>query len=538
MASLASHGSWLVVEDHVPSDGLFERVARGARDLLVAAPQRKSRPVVIEEGRSPFCTVVTGCAVVFSCAKLPRVRVIVLMTVFASAGRACEPYMTQSEFHVGRLVAIGACYGTMSPYQWKARRLMVKLRQIFPFLRGVACLAAKGLSRGIVDRHAHRELAFMYVLVTARAAERIEVIWSCLQTWCRLVAFVAGHSFVSPGQRETGLLVLCERVICTLEGCAGVALLTAVAPWNAGELAGMLILVAINTEQILQLELCLFACRDMAGGARHCRMRKDQGKASLRVIRKRECRGAPARDGVTTFAAATVGALQKLSPVRIGLMAICAGVVGNRRLKVSTLVTRQAWDIQMFTEQRKVCLRVVKGSHEAGLLPGRGVVAGIASLLELAFMRILMTIRTVGESDSCVARLAVGSRSVAAGTLHRTVLTGKWEAGSGVVEVLAIDRRCLPVGGRVAVRAIGPESALVMVHVASDAVGHQAEPGAIQVLAGEQRACLRGNMLWGVTGTAAHAYMFAFEWVAGFRMVEPLWGWVPVQHLEINAIVI
>ena len=121
--------------------------------------------------------------------------------------------MKQRQFHVGRLVAINACYGTMRPGQGKARHFMVKLRQVFPFPGCVACFASQRLPRGIVRRHADRKLAFMYIRMTTGAGELIEVIRSYLQSWCRLVAFVARHPFVSPGQRKTGLLVFCQRVV-------------------------------------------------------------------------------------------------------------------------------------------------------------------------------------------------------------------------------------------------------------------------------------------------------------------------------------
>jgi hypothetical protein len=262
-------------------------------------------------------------------------------------------------------------------------------------------------------------------------------------------------------------------------------------------------------------------------------MRKDQGKAGLRVIRKREGGGAPAIDGMTALASATVGALEKLPCVGIRFMAISAGVVGYRSLEVSTLVASEAWDIEMFAEQRKVGLRVVEARCKGGLHPGGCVVAGLAPLLECAFMRIFMAVRTVGEIDSCVAGLAVEACGVALSALNVTVFTSKWEASLGMVEVLAINTRCLPVCCRMAACAVGSESPLVLVLVAGDAVWHQAEPCNVQLFTREQRARWRGNMLCGVAGTTAHTYMFAVEGEASCCVVKPFRGGVPVDHLEL-----
>ena len=77
-----------------------------------------------------------------------------------------------------------------------------------------------------------------------------------------------------------------------------------------------------------------------------------------------------------------------------------------------------------------------------------------------------------------------------------------------------------------------------MVDMTRDAIGLEAEPGAVEILAAEQRASLRGNMLCAVTGTTTHAYMLAVERVARFPMVEPFRRGVPVQHREIDSIVI
>jgi hypothetical protein len=94
----------------------------------------------------------------------------------------------------------------------------------------------------------------------------------------------------------------------------------------------------------------------MAGGTGHRCVREDQGKAGLRVIGEGEGGWAPTVHRMTTLATATVSATQKLSCMGIRLVAIGAGVVGDRGFEVSALMTRKAGDLEVFAEQRKVCL--------------------------------------------------------------------------------------------------------------------------------------------------------------------------------------
>src|ERR1035441_4328952 len=83
--------------------------------------------------------------------------------------------------------------------------------------------------------------------------------------------------------------------------------------------------------------------------------------------------------------------------MRIGLMAICACVVRNWRLEISSRVARHARYVDMFAEQGKLSLRMIECRCKAGLLPSRRGVAGIASLLELTLVRISMAVRTACE---------------------------------------------------------------------------------------------------------------------------------------------
>ena len=123
------------------------------------------------------------------------------------------------------------------------------------------------------------------------------------------VTLVAGHRLVAPGQRETGLLVLLQSEVCCLERGAIVTLLAAVPPRSACKLSVVFILVAVHADCKLDLEPRLLTCGRMAGSALDGCVRKDQGKASLRVICNVKRGRAPTLHSVAALAAATVGTL-------------------------------------------------------------------------------------------------------------------------------------------------------------------------------------------------------------------------------------
>lgn len=107
-----------------------------------------------------------------------------------------------------------------------------------------------------------------------------------------------------------------------------------------------------------------------------------------------------------------------------------------------------------------------------------------------------------------------------------------------VVEVLFVYSGSLPVGGRMALHAIGSKSPLMLVFMANGASGREAHPGAIQVLGRERRTRRGGNVLRTVAGAAANAGVLAVEHVPGLRVVESLGRGLPVNHLKLHSVVI
>jgi len=135
-----------------------------------------------------------------------------------------------------------------------------------------------------------------------------------------------------------------------------VTLFAAVLPGSGGELALVLILVAIQALRKLDFVLGFLAGRDVTCSALDCGMREGQRKLGLRMIRVRESARNPSLDGVAAFAAAFVASLEELAAMGIGLVAIRTVVVWDRRLEVSSLVAGFARDGNVLAEQGEVRL--------------------------------------------------------------------------------------------------------------------------------------------------------------------------------------
>jgi len=189
------------------------------------------------------------------------------------------------QLHVRWLVAIGAGHGAMRTLERKLCPGMVKLRQILPLFCRVAGHAAQGLSFGIQPRHAIGELTFMDILVTACAAQLLEVIYRRLFTDWRFVAVVARHCLMAARQRPIRLLVFGKVEVRSLEGRPVVALLAAVEPRRGRELAYVLVLVAIDAKLELESVLGRLAGRRVAILALDLGMRRYQGELGPGVVR-------------------------------------------------------------------------------------------------------------------------------------------------------------------------------------------------------------------------------------------------------------
>jgi hypothetical protein len=72
---------------------------------------------------------------------------------------------------------------------------------------------------------------------------------------------------------------------------------------------------------------------------------------------------------VATFALAPIGAMRKLSRMRIGFVTVGACLMRDRSFEVATLVAALAIHLEVFAEKRKAGLRMVECGGEVRLLP-------------------------------------------------------------------------------------------------------------------------------------------------------------------------
>jgi hypothetical protein len=107
-----------------------------------------------------------------------------------------------------------------------------------------------------------------------------------------------------------------------------------------------------------------------------------------------------------------------------------------------------------------------------------------------------------------------------------------------MVEVLAIDRGGFPIDRRMTPGTIVPESALMVVFVASTTCRRKPEPRVSKILSGKKRALRRGDVLRGMARAAAHTGVFAFERIACLGVIETRGCRIPMDHVEVHAIMV
>lgn len=107
-----------------------------------------------------------------------------------------------------------------------------------------------------------------------------------------------------------------------------------------------------------------------------------------------------------------------------------------------------------------------------------------------------------------------------------------------VVEGVGVDLRALPVRSRMALRAVCPETALMLVLMATDAIRRQPEPGLTQILRCEKPAPRLNNVCRLMARPAANAGVLALQHITSLRMIESLGSRVPMQQREVRPIVI
>ena len=160
------------------------------------------------------------------------------------------------------------------------------------------------------------------------------------------------------------------------------------------------------------------------------------------MVGNRERRWAPPIQRVAALAFSSVRSLRELPAVRIRRVAISALRVRNLSLEIPALVARFTGHSQVFSNEWIVRLRVIERLSKRCLFPSGCAVARLARLVELTFVRIAMTIRTVFEFDARILRLSIRARRMAAFALDVPMLAGERIARLRVVERLLIKVLC------------------------------------------------------------------------------------------------
>lgn len=332
--------------------------------------------------------------------------------------------------------------------------------------------------------------------------------------------------------------MLLDRVAGCFECRPIVALLAAVAPRLTRELALMFIAMAVNAGRELDFEFRCGSRQCVASSAANIGMRKIERETGLRMIRDRKCRRAPALHRMAAFATTAILTFCKLSAVRIWFVAVGALLMWNRRFEISSGMTTQTLNIEMFPEQWETGLRVIERFGKARSLPRRRCMAGLASLLKQSVVGVAMTIRTAREREASVSSTSIRSRRMAALALHLLVLSGQRVLRLRMIKCLLVDACGLPFRRRMALCAIDTESALVNIFVTAGASWRQSHPCVVQIFARKERSLRRCDVLRIVARPAAYAHMFAVQDKAGRRVIESLRSRSPMHHLKVDAVVI
>lgn len=360
----------------------------------------------------------------------------------------------------------------------------------------------------------------MDVLMASRARNALEVIKGYRRTEHRLMAIVACHGHVRACQWIGALLVHRDGIVGNFPGGAVVALLAPVLPRGSRELAVVFILVAIEAARKRHFVNRLLSRRDVALGALHLAMRRDQCELRPGVLDRGKGRGLPSLYRVAAFALSSVCAFGKLPAMRIRPVTIGAELIGDRSLEVCCLVAINTTHFSVLAQERKGRRRMVEGGLESRLLPCRGRVARCAVLFKFALVRVRMAGRTGVELKAGVARPSVRAGGMALLTGDGPVKPGERVMRSGVVEALLLNLGVFPIGRVMALRAGRPEAALMLVLVAGHALRRKAEVGMTQVLLLQEPAGRCGDVFSLVAGTAGHAHMLPIQRESCLRVIE------------------
>ena len=470
----------------------------------------RGRPALVHMAIPTFCDSVLGN-------KLAAVRI--RMTGFAILRRSLELNLVGTGRH---LVTFITCDRAMGSKQSKFCFRMVKASNVDPGSGAVACFAAQRRSIGALLRHALLEFSLVGIHVTGRASavlemERQNLVYSSAEAG--FVALRAGDGHVSSGQHIAGVLMLGNGERRAMKILYRVAILATVLVRRGGKLLVMRILMAIRAGREFHFVDGVFSGRRVALVASNGRMFSFERIMRCRVLLHAKLRWFPPFHGVALRTLSFARPRLELSFMWIGSMANCALGKGQGLLEIASGVAVAATDLQVHSQERVFCFRMIELHRGIHFFPTGGRMAGFARSLESAFVRI----GVAGDAGiefypRELHRLVGTSREVALLAGHLGVHSGQRILCLRMVELLGL----FPVGHIVAALAVGAELSLVDVLMAGDAILREAQKGLREVLLLNQRA-LRGNHVRRrMALLARHGRVFFYEWVASLAMIELL----------------
>lgn len=226
---------------------------------------------------------------------------------------------------------------------------MVEAGQVIPSLGRVTRLAAQRSAGDIELLHARGELTSMRIGVAADATQVVEVERSGASAGRRPVTVDARHCDVPASQHKTRLLVARQIERGRVERALVVTTLAAVEVRGASELIAMYVLMAISASRGFNLECRGPACWYVALGASHLRVFRKQREGRGFVVGNGELRRLESVSRMTRLAAPSVASRQKLTIVRIRVVAVGARAVRNGGLEVAIAMARLAAHVKVLT---------------------------------------------------------------------------------------------------------------------------------------------------------------------------------------------
>jgi len=211
----------------------------------------------------------------------------------------------------------------------------------------VARFASRRRAVGTLLLHPLLELALMRVGMAAGAVQILPVVdcgWLGLELGRFFVAVAAGNRDVPAGEDEPRLFMLRQTESGGFVSLEGVAAIAGVEIRRGGKLAGVTVQVAVRAVGELDLELGVFAFRDVALGALQTRMAALQRIGAGGVFLDCERRRLPAPERVAGGAFSAIDALGELPFVWVGHVTIHALRERQRLLEISVDVTLGAVD--------------------------------------------------------------------------------------------------------------------------------------------------------------------------------------------------